>query len=219
MGALAEKVAREMMVDETAIATARVAGTLLNVGKILVDANMVLLAVAFAIRLPPRSRANTARQIVVPVIGGFWPFLPFLLQDLLTLLDHPWAPQVQATLAYGAMDRSTFQAGVALVIAGNALDVWAYATLMRSFSIVAEARELKTGGPYRWVRHPVYLGQIVAQGGIWLVLLGPSAGWALFWCAFVAMQLYRSWVEDGVLEHAFGDAYRAWRPTTWWFWR
>ena len=41
VGELAEKVAREMVVDEIAIATARIAGTLLNVGKILVPSELL----------------------------------------------------------------------------------------------------------------------------------------------------------------------------------
>lgn len=189
----------------------------LPLGKMLVDANMILLAIAFAIRLPARERASTARQILIPVVGGFWPFLPFLAHDALHLMGVPW-PWLDQALAYGALSRTAFTFGVGLIVVGNALDVWAYTTLMRSFSIVAEARELKTGGPYRWVRHPVYLGQIVAQAGVWLVLLGPTWGSAAFWAAFVAMQLYRSDIEDGVLANAFGEAYWAWRATTWWFW-
>ena len=104
-----------------------------------------------------------------------------------------------------------------LLTLGNALDVWGYATLCRSLSIVAEARILKTHGPYRFIRHPIYLGQFISQGAIWLVLVRLQPIWALFYVAFIAMQLYRSRVEDRVLERAFGDRYRAWKKKTFWF--
>jgi protein-S-isoprenylcysteine O-methyltransferase Ste14 len=107
---------------------------------------------------------------------------------------------------------------VILVSIGNALDVWSYAVLCRSISIVAEARELVTRAPYRWIRHPVYLGQIIAQSAIWVVLPRGWSGWWVYFAVFVALQLYRSRIEERVLESAFGDAYRAYRRRAVWFW-
>ncbi|MCB9665275.1 MAG: isoprenylcysteine carboxylmethyltransferase family protein [Alphaproteobacteria bacterium] len=184
--------------------------------KVLVDLTFLLVAVSFAVRLPPRARARHPREIVVPVLVAFWPLLPFLCRDVLTFVGSPWGASLDALLAYGPLERTDFLLGVGLVVAGNALDVWGYGTLLRSFSIVAEARELRTVGPYRWVRHPIYLGQIVAQGGIWLVLVEARAMWAPFYVAFVLMQLYRSRVEDGVLEAAFGEDWRAFARRSWW---
>ncbi|MBU1647461.1 MAG: hypothetical protein KJ787_14105, partial [Gammaproteobacteria bacterium] len=115
------------------------------------------------------------------------------------------------------MSFERFCVGAACVCAGNALDVWGYASLFRSVSIVAEARDLVVSGPYRLVRHPVYLGQIVAQAGVWLLFAPLHPVWISFFACFVAMQLYRGRVEDTVLERAFGERYRMWKDRTFWF--
>lgn len=48
----------------------------------------------------------------------------------------------------------TFLAGVTLVLA-------AFSTLGRSFAILPSVRRIATGGPYRFVRHPAYTGQLL----------------------------------------------------------
>jgi protein-S-isoprenylcysteine O-methyltransferase Ste14 len=107
--------------------------------------------------------------------------------------------------------------GGLLITLGNAIDVWGYFVLCRSFGIVPEARELKTNGPYRFVRHPVYLGQFLAQGGVWLFFARRHVVWVCLYVVFVALQLYRSKLEDRALEAAFGEEYKAYRRRTFWF--
>jgi protein-S-isoprenylcysteine O-methyltransferase Ste14 len=46
-----------------------------------------------------------------------------------------------------------------LLLDGNALAVLVMVQHGRSFSIMAEARQLVTSGVYRWVRHPLYLAE------------------------------------------------------------
>ena len=100
---------------------------------------------------------------------------------------------------------------------GFGIEVWGYAWLRRSLSIVPEPRVLYVTGPYRFIRHPIYFGQFIAQIGVWLIaarLHFVSVGILVL---FIAMQLYRSKLEDGVLEEAFGEPYRAWKEKTFWF--
>jgi protein-S-isoprenylcysteine O-methyltransferase Ste14 len=56
---------------------------------------------------------------------------------------------------------------IAISAGGAALSVVAIATLGRSFAVLPSRRELVTRGPYRFVRHPAYLGQ-------WILVLGCS---------------------------------------------
>ncbi len=186
--------------------------------RVLVDFTYLLIALGFCLRLPPRWRAARGGPIAIALVGAFWPFLPFAVEAVLGWIDGQWQDAFQ-TLMWGTKPLSLpiVLTGAVLMLIGNALDVWGYGALCRSLSIVPEARELKTEGPYRFVRHPVYFGQMVAQAGVWLVLAPTHPLWIAFYLCFVALQLYRSWLEDRVLEEAFGAQYRAWRRRTFWF--
>jgi protein-S-isoprenylcysteine O-methyltransferase Ste14 len=56
-------------------------------------------------------------------------------------------------------------AGASLEFAGLVLAVGAFFSLNRSFGLAPENRGIKTGGVYRFVRHPMYLGYILAEVG------------------------------------------------------
>lgn len=185
--------------------------------KILTDLTFLLIALSFCFRVPPWRRAHTAGRIIIPLIGGFWPFMPFMILAVLKAIDSPWQLRLDGMLGVGQIGIGRFYFAVLAMSVGNLLDVWGYSTLLRSFSIVAEARELKVKGPYRLVRHPIYLGQLMAQGAFWLVLVQLQWIWAVFFAAFVVMQLYRARVEEGVLEEAFGEPYRIYKRGTFWF--
>lgn len=184
--------------------------------KILADLTFLLIALSFCFRIPPRKRAATAREILIPMIAGFWPLFPFMGLAILQAASSEWAVPLQHALDFGAISYERFLIGVILLTLGNGLDVWGYAVLFRSFSIVAEARVLKVTGPYRFVRHPVYLGQLLAQAGIWVVLLKTHLVWIAFYAGFVGIQLYRARIEDDVLAKAFGEPYLNWKRRTLW---
>jgi protein-S-isoprenylcysteine O-methyltransferase Ste14 len=81
------------------------------------------------------------------------------------------------------------------------------ATLGRSFGLVAADRGLKTGGPYRFVRHPAYAGYLVAYIGY--VLENPAPFNVLLLCVSTAFQLLRIREEEAVLAEDAG--YRLYR--------
>jgi protein-S-isoprenylcysteine O-methyltransferase Ste14 len=90
-----------------------------------------------------------------------------------------------------------------LLVAGSAWSVWALRSLGRSFGVVAQARTLVQRGPYRWVRHPLYLGEVVASLGLALNVGTVPA--ALLWVALCAMQVYRATREEDVLVRSLTD--------------
>ena len=99
----------------------------------------------------------------------------------------------------------------ALIVGGIAFALYAVIALGRSLSMMPEARRLVTHGPYRVIRHPVYLGEAIALVGVTLQFLSP---WALallvLQCVF---QLERMKNEEAVLSETF-PAYRAYAAHT-----
>lgn len=61
---------------------------------------------------------------------------------------------------------------LAILGLGFGIHFWAKLELRRSFGVVAANRGVKAAGPYRLVRHPMYLGYVISQAG--LLLAGPT---------------------------------------------
>ena len=87
---------------------------------------------------------------------------------------------------------------------GLALSVASKLYLNRSFGLIAANRGVKVGGPYRLVRHPMYLGYIITQTGFLLSNFDwrNSAIYTVAW----SCQLLRMREEESVLRH--DQAYR-----------
>jgi protein-S-isoprenylcysteine O-methyltransferase Ste14 len=90
-------------------------------------------------------------------------------------------------------------AGFVVACAGEAIRVWAAGHLEKS-------REVTTSGPYRWMRHPLYVGSSVLAAGVVIA----SRSWVLAVLAAIYMgstitAAIRS--EEAYLRGAFGDSY------------
>jgi protein-S-isoprenylcysteine O-methyltransferase Ste14 len=102
-------------------------------------------------------------------------------------------------------------AGGIVLWLGLVMRIWAVAALGRSFRTTVEVdpdQAVVTGGPYRWVRHPAYLGLVLIVAGFGLALgswLSFAAGLLIPLPALVR----RIAVEEAELERVLGDAYRS----------
>lgn len=92
---------------------------------------------------------------------------------------------------------------VVVFFLGMAFAAYSVFYLGRSLSLVAEARKLVTGGPYRLVRHPLYLGEEIAIAGIFLQHI--SVFTAFLFAVQIAFQLYRMSCEETVLAKTFPE--------------
>ena len=103
-------------------------------------------------------------------------------------------------------------AGVAFVAAGLAFTVWARIFLGRNWSATVTLKqdhELVRAGPYRFVRHPIYSGLLVAFAGSALV----RGEWRAVVAVVIAFAaLWRKLrLEERWLEETFGPAYVRYR--------
>jgi protein-S-isoprenylcysteine O-methyltransferase Ste14 len=93
--------------------------------------------------------------------------------------------------------------GDGLLLAGLVWSVWAVRTLGRSFSVIPQARAVVSAGPYRVVRHPLYLGEIVATLG--LAVVRPSAETFGAWVLLCVLQAFRAAHEERLLAATLPD--------------
>ena len=98
-----------------------------------------------------------------------------------------------------------------LILVGASLSFVVLRWLGKSFSILAEARRLVTEGPYRIVRHPLYLCEGVALVGVTLQVLSPLA--VLIAVVVAIIQCRRMINEETILRLAFSE-YQAYAANT-----
>lgn len=106
--------------------------------------------------------------------------------------------------------------GFALALAGVALVFRARAELGPAWSFVPEAERGAgpvTTGPYRCVRHPIYLGLVLLALGQALAFASWPAA-AIVLIAIVPTFAWRARAEEKLLGRIFGEHYAAYRRRT-----
>ena len=142
------------------------------------------------------SPASRAAHIVPVIVGAMFLWLPRLPGHFLggRILPAGLNPQL---------------VGAGFVAAGLAFSVWARIHLGRNWSgtvTVKQDHELVRDGPYRYVRHPIYTGLLLAFIGCaiarneWRGVLAIAIIYAGFWRK---LKLEERWMTE-----QFGDGYR-----------
>jgi protein-S-isoprenylcysteine O-methyltransferase Ste14 len=94
---------------------------------------------------------------------------------------------------------ATLAAGTLVAVVGEAVRVWAAGHLEKS-------REVTRSGPYRWNRHPLYVGSTVMGIGIGIAAASlPAAALILLYLLTTYTSAIR--IEEAFLRSAFGPAY------------
>ena len=93
--------------------------------------------------------------------------------------------------------------GETVAVVASAWTVAAVFSLGRCFGVLPEARGLVTNGAYRFVRHPVYLGEFGAYVG--LTLAAPGVGNLIGAAVFLTAQHVRMRMEEQALTREFPE--------------
>jgi protein-S-isoprenylcysteine O-methyltransferase Ste14 len=94
---------------------------------------------------------------------------------------------------------SLLAAGAAVALAGESIRVWAAGHLEKS-------REVTRSGPYRWFRHPLYVGSALMGVGVAIASNSPIAAAAI--CLYLAVTMTAAIrTEEAFLRAKFGPEY------------
>jgi protein-S-isoprenylcysteine O-methyltransferase Ste14 len=113
--------------------------------------------------------------------------------------------------------RVVFFLGIAVWLSGILVRLYSVRILGRFFTFdvaISQGQHIVEQGPYRWSRHPAYLGGLLAQIGFgltltnWLAMLLPV-------CCLAAGYAYRIPLEEQALVRGLGPGYSEYMRRTW----
>jgi protein-S-isoprenylcysteine O-methyltransferase Ste14 len=116
----------------------------------------------------------------------------------------------------GSMALLLALSGCTLALAGAALVLRSRAELGSAWSLLPKAGRdtgLVTTGPYRLVRHPIYLGLTLLAAGNALSF-GSAAAFLILLTGIVPTFAWRARAEERELSRTFGEAFVAYRRQT-----
>jgi protein-S-isoprenylcysteine O-methyltransferase len=142
--------------------------------------------------------------------------LLFLLITIAFSLDFASALSLPSLRIESAAE-PLFAVGICCAVAGTALRWWAILTLGRYFTVdvaTQAAQPVIESGPYRYVRHPSYTGELLALFGFG-VALGNWAGLLAMILLPAGPFAYRIAVEETALRSQLGQPYEKYMSRTW----
>ncbi len=106
--------------------------------------------------------------------------------------------------------------GWMLILLGSILFIWARRVLGRFYSghiVVIDGQPLIQNGPYRYIRHPAYLGYLLIALGVAVGYISVT-GLLLIPFLLIPTVVYRLSVEDKLLAEYFGDQFKVYAGKT-----
>jgi protein-S-isoprenylcysteine O-methyltransferase Ste14 len=152
----------------------------------------MLLALLIMSRAPAKAEAE-----------GMWPRIAAFAGTYL-----PWT----ITL-FGQTDHALPNLlSTACVLTGMIMMLVTIRHLGRSFSIVPQARSVVQTGPYRWIKHPLYLAEEIAIVGVVLQFLTPLT--VIILIAHIGLQVCRILYEEDLLRRTYPE-YATYEASRW----
>ncbi len=148
---------------------------------------------------PPRNLS----EIFVPLFSCLY----FVLYSVV-----PWLPEaLKQNMFRGPVPVSCVLSGFGLGLVGAAFSLWGVISLGKSFGVFVSVRKVVLHGPYRFVRHPIYLGYCLIWFGLVLINLSPAV--LLLVTGHVFLFRFRARMEEkGLLAES--PAYKAYSRDT-----
>ncbi len=162
-----------------------------------------LVFIAVWIAMARGGKAVAERESVYSRLSHYLP-----LALAIYLLAAPHVPVIALNDRFAPLTLWLVQLGAALTLAGVAFAIWARMRIAGNWSsdvTLKRDHELVVDGPYRFVRHPIYTGILLALFGTalavgeWRALLAVVLAGAAFW--------RKLGIEERVMRRQFGDAY------------
>ena len=171
---------------------------------------LVILALysQFAIRLLTQGPGSLNIGSILIVMSESIPLFFILVRRFSTQVSrHPfdWTIAILATAVPLLISPAATHASLlpeilcnAIIMLGLCIQIAAKVSLGRSYGIVPANRGVQLDGPYRFVRHPMYLGYTMTHIGF--VCLMPSALTAFLYVFAFSLQIVRVLREERVLN-------------------
>jgi protein-S-isoprenylcysteine O-methyltransferase Ste14 len=165
----------------------------------------------------PSSNARTVQEIVHVVLSiiflSLMAFL-FLTRKRVISPQPSWCDMIVALagsltpflLVVGEpthLSNARLLVSVLTLLLGDLLMVWTLGALGRCFGVFPAARGLVTHGPYRFVRHPLYVAEAIAVLGFLVTILSPLT--VAIYLGSLALQGWRAANEERVLWQVFPE--------------
>jgi len=161
-----------------------------------------LVFVAIWIVMARRGKVVAERESAYSRLSHYLP-----LAIAIYLLAAPHVPIAPLSDRFVPLALWPVRLGAALTVAGIVFAIWARIQLAGNCSsdvTVKRDHELMVDGPYRWVRHPIYSGILVALAGTALAV-GEWRGAVAVVLAFAAF-LRKLRIEEALMHLQFGEA-------------
>ena len=173
----------------------------------LLAGSNLISGVLLLISRKPTWNPTRAEEVVIPLAGTFGymvfnQYVPFPAWMTTPLNPDGWGPYLAAF-------------GLVLSTIGAIISLGSILWLGRSMGIVISVREIVTGGPYRFVRHPIYLGYAFVFAG--LMFTACTVRMFVLTVGTFIILVWRARLEEEMLS-AHSPAYREWRKVTGFLW-
>jgi len=156
-----------------------------------------LIGILLLFSRKPSVHPRNLWEIIVPLAAAMF----FAVYRTLPWFPVSWRILFLSAAAHASVARLALVLG----LIGPAISTWGVIALGRSFGIFVSVRDIVDRGPYRFVRHPIYLGYLLIWTGYLLLNFCPAV--VAIISIHTALFVWRVYLEERRLTEA-SEAYR-----------